>query len=217
MASARPPTSALADVLTLHGRQGVLSPPLHHAAGRLAAIVGTARTVAFTPTPDGDGGSFEELYALLDEDLTGHVLVAAGAQEVVGAIWGEILTRAAERAGLIAVLIAGAIRDVAQLRGSSTSIWALSEHTAGATGQARIAQVDQPVRIGAVEIAVGDTLAIDGGGVVRLPAAQSSDLLAQATLYAAAELRVLDDLATGIALTAAYEHKRAVRRLLEDR
>jgi regulator of RNase E activity RraA len=207
-----PPTSALADVLLILGRKGVLSPPLHHAAGSSVALHGPARTIAFEPTPSGDGGTFDDLYALLDSHLEGQVLVIAGAEAVNGAVWGQILNRAAARAGALAVLVAGAIRDVAELRDSHVSVWALTEHTMGATGNARVAAVDVPVRIGDVLVNVGDPVVVDPGGAVRLPKEQAAALFEHGREYAEAERRLLVDLDAGVSLVDAYEHKRTARR-----
>lgn len=212
-----PPTSALADVLLLRGRDGVLSPPLRHLCGEPVAACGLARTVAFAATPDGGGGTFDELYELLDSDLDGEVLVVAGAETVPGAVWGQILSQAAHRAGAAAVLVAGAVRDVAELRTSRLPVWGLSEHTMGATGLACVVDVDVPVNIGGCPIAVGDTIAVDASGAVRLRQGEAAELLEQGGLYAAAEQRLLDDIAAGVPLARAYQHKRDVRRLLERR
>jgi 4-hydroxy-4-methyl-2-oxoglutarate aldolase len=212
-----PPTSALADVLLLRGRLGVLSPPLHHAAGRSIAARGRARTVAFEMTNEGEGGTFDELYALLDEDLTGSVLVLAGAERVIGAVWGQILSHAARRAGAVAALVAGAVRDVAELRDSPLTIWALSQHTMGATGMARVVGIDVPVTIGVVPVEVGDDIVIDEGGVVRVATDEAIELLERGREYAEAEQHLLRDLAEGVPLAQAYEHKRRMRRRLQQR
>ena len=169
----------------------------------------------FTPTEPGQGGTFDDLYALLDEDLEGHVLVAAGAEAVVGAVWGQILSRAAQRAGAAAVLIAGAIRDVAEQRDAPLPVWALSEHTMGATGQARVSAVDVAVTIGGTTIQVGDTIVVDAGGAVRLASDEADVLLEQGRVYADAEGRLLDELTAGTPLVQAYEHKRAARKRIE--
>jgi 4-hydroxy-4-methyl-2-oxoglutarate aldolase len=171
--------------------------------------------VRFAPSAPGQGGTFDELYALLDEDLRGTVLVLAGAESVVGAVWGQILSCAALRAGALAVVVAGSVRDIAEQRDSAVQVWACSEHTMGATGQARIAGIDETVRIADVTIAVGDQMVIDEGGVVCLHSDQAEDLLAQAQTYADAEARLLADLSAGVPLAQAYDHKRAARRQLD--
>lgn len=210
-----PPTSALADVLSLRGVSATLSPPLTQIAGRVLATRGVARTVRFDATEVGEGGTFDELYALLDDDLSGQTVVVAGAEGVDGAIWGQILSVAARRSGAVAVLVAGNVRDVRDLASSDLPVWALGVHTMGATGLARVTGVDVQVSVGAVVIGPGDVIVTDAGGAVAVPAAMIPELLDDASVYAAAEQRLLADLGRGIPLADAYEHKRAVRQELE--
>jgi regulator of RNase E activity RraA len=209
-----PPASALADVLAIKGLDGVLSPPLEHAAGTVRTICGPARTVQFAATDEGAGSTFDALYSLLDADLTGQVVVVAGAEAVRGAVWGQILSQAASRGGAIGVLVAGAVRDVEELRDSELPLWASSRHAMGATGNAAVVGVDVPVQINDVEIAVGDVIVADSGGVVRLARDAADDLLHQGEQYAAAEREILQAIDAGVSLASAYERKRAVRRVI---
>ena len=211
-----PGSSAIADVLLLRNRPGVLTPPLRHECGQLRPVAGPVRTVLFEATSSGSGSTFDELYQLLDQDLSGAVVVAAGAEQVVGAVWGQILNQAAERSGAVAVVVAGAVRDHAELAESRLPVWGLSRHTAGATGQARVLGIDVNVRVADAAIGVGDIVVADHGGVVCLPQNDAALILEQARTYADAERQVLEDITAGAPLDRAYDHKRAARKLLAD-
>jgi 4-hydroxy-4-methyl-2-oxoglutarate aldolase len=204
-----PPTTTLADVLLMHGTAGALTPPLRSMCPPQRALCGRAVTVQMAPGAV-DGG-FDPLYALLSEDLDDCVLVVAGMGGVAGAVWGQILSRAARRRGALAALVDGAVRDVSVLDAERLAVWAASEHTAGAPGQAHVVATRATVRVGDVSIDDQDLVVADTAGAVRLPAAQAEMLLGCARELAAAEERVLEDLASGLRLNDAYHHKKTAQ------
>jgi regulator of RNase E activity RraA len=174
-------------------------------------IAGRARTVRLEP---GAGG-FGPLYSLLSTTLRGEVVVidAAG---VEGAVWGEILTAAARQAGAAAVVVDGRVRDHAAMAASGLPVWGGSPWPTGPAGTARVAAIDQPVRVAGVDVGAGDLVVLDADGVVALRDPSLMDgaqaILAKAARYAQAEQQVLDAMAGGDPLTVAYQHKAAVVR-----
>lgn len=210
-----PPTTALADVLLIRESSGVLSPPLTPFTTLEERVGGPARTVQLART-EAPAGSLERLYTLLDEDLDGAVIVVAGAEDIGAAVWGQILSRAARRAGAAAALVGGDVRDRPELTRERLPVWGRSERTVGAVGVARVAAVDEPVTIGDTAIAPGDTIVVDASGVVALPAGDAAALLAAAQDLTAGEEALLAELEGSTALTRAYAHKQsAVSRLRE--
>jgi regulator of RNase E activity RraA len=208
-----PPTTALADVLLIREVPGVLSPPLTPFTTLEERVGGQARTVQLAPA-EAPGGSLERLYALLDENLDGAVIVVAGAEEIGAAVWGQILSRAARRAGAAAAVVGGDVRDRLELTREGLPVWARSERTVGAVGVARVAAVDEPVTIGDTAVEPGDTIVVDACGVVALPAGDAAALLAAARELIAGEEALLAALEGSTALTRAYAHKQsAVSRL----
>ncbi|WP_051866023.1 RraA family protein [Streptosporangium roseum] len=194
-----PPTSAIADVLQLRGREGWLSPPLLP-VHRAPAVLGTARTVRLAAGP----GGLTPLHRLLDEDLGGRVIVIAGAEAAAGAVWGEILTVSALRAGAVGAVVEGGVRDVGAVRELGLPLWALHEATAGPGPLVHVAAVGERVSVAGVPVADGDMIVMDGGGVVAVP---DRRVLADAGAYAAAEADVVNALREGASLAEAYRHK----------
>ena len=206
-----PPTTVLADVLAIAGRDGWLSPPLRPfavPAEAAAPASGRAVTVLMAPGPTPGGGALEPLYDLLSGDLTGAVVVVGGVEDVTAAPWGQILSRAAAGAGAVAVVVGGAVRDKAELQGEGIPVWGVADATVGAVGAAHVVAVGVPVTIGGVTVEPDDVVVVDAGGVVRLPAAVADEVLADGRRYHDAERRVLDDLGAGIPLKESYRHKR---------
>jgi 4-hydroxy-4-methyl-2-oxoglutarate aldolase len=203
-----PPTTTLADVLLMRGHAGSLTPPLSRFAGG-GAVSGRAVTVQMAPGPGG-GNGFDPLYELLSGDLSGAVVIVAGAEAASGAPWGQILARAASGVGAVAAVVAGGVRDVSLLADEGLAVWAIGEITAGAVGELHVASTGQPVNVAATTVHPGDLVIGDDGGLVVVPTADEAAVLDAAARLAAAEEVVLAQLRDGRKLTDAYAAKRAV-------
>jgi 4-hydroxy-4-methyl-2-oxoglutarate aldolase len=209
MPATLPPTTALADVLQLHGLDGWLSPPLRPVAVTPIPVVGPALTVALGPGPGPQGVGLTPIHELLSDELAGAVLVVAGATVVPGAVWGEILSIAAHQVGAVAVLVDGQVRDAGATADVGIPVWALGLATAGPGGQAHVTAVREPVVVGSTSVTPGERVVVDADGVVRLPTDREGALLRDALEYAEAETAVVAALRAGEPLRHAYRHKKA--------
>lgn len=196
-----PPTTAIADVLQLRGLTGWLTPPLRP-IHRSLGLLGRARTVRLAPGPGNAG--LDPLHWAMDEDLDGRVIVVAGAQAAAGAVWDEILTRAALARGASGLLVEGGVRDINAFRDLGLPVWALYEATAGPGPEVHVASVGGPVDIGGVIVDESMSIVMDGAGVVALP---STDVFADSYMYADAEEDVVMALRDGATLAEANRYK----------
>lgn len=201
------PVSAIADVLALWNEDGWLTPPLSPVVPAATPTVGTALTITVTSGATGPG--FSQIYDVLSADLTGRVLVLAGADALPGAVWGEILTRAALQQGATAVLIEGWVRDRPDIATLGLPIYASGERVAGPSALAHITAVETAVTVNAVDIEPDDLIVVDATGCVRVRAATADVVLQAAQRYAAAEDLVVKALTEGEPLARAYRHKKA--------
>ena len=163
----------------------VLAPGLVHLGGppRMAGAAWTART--------GRGG-YDAVREAIATAPPASVLVLAGEGDLGHAIWGEVSTARARTRGVVGVLVDGAVRDLAAIRGGELAIFARGGTPTGpAAGVA--GQVGAVVECAGARVAPGDVVLADADGVVIVPAE-----LAQAGLQLA---------------LAAAEHERV--RLLE--
>lgn len=202
------PASAIADVLALRGSDGWLTPPLRPVIPAATPTVGRVRLLTIDYGPLGPG--FGRLYDLLSSPLDSHFLVLAGAHAVPGAVWGELLTFAAQQHGALGVLVEGSARDRGALVDIGLPVYALDEQVVGPAGRAHVRAVDEAVVIAGTVIEPGDTIVADDSGCVRLRAAETDDVLGAAARYAAAELEVFAAMRAGEALSQAYRHKKAI-------
>jgi 4-hydroxy-4-methyl-2-oxoglutarate aldolase len=207
-ATTPPPVSAIADVLALWGLDGWLTPPLVPIVAPTSAVSGRALTIQLRHAPTGPG--LGAIYDVLSGDLTGRVVVLAGARPVPGAVFGEILAFAAHGRGAAGALVDGAVRDQPEMAAIGLPVCAASTCVVGPNGTAHLDSVDETVTVGAAVLDPNDLVVIDPSGAVRIPADRAHDVCDAAIRYAAAETLVVDALAAGETLAEAYRYKRAV-------
>lgn len=207
-AASLPSVSAIADVLALWGHDGWLTPPLLPVVG--AQVPAAGRALTLTLAADTDGPGLTGIYDVLSADLTGRVLVLAGATAVPGAVWGGILAQAAVQQGATAVLVDGFVRDRPEMAALGLPVYAVGESVAGPNGKAHLANVGAAVSVHGVEVAANDMIVIDVTGCVRVPAALIDAVLQAAVRYEAAEDLVARALSEGESIAHAYRHKKSI-------
>ena len=203
-----PPVSAIADVLALGGFDGWLTPPLLPIVAPVEPRMGTALTIELRAESPGSGLS--PLHQLVSHDLRDHVVVIAGARAIGGAVWGEIMSRAANQQGATAVLLDGIARDASAMAEEGLPVYAAELAVVGPAGRASIVRMGEAVDIGGVSVAPGDAVIVDASGAVRLATSQRDGVLDAARAYAAAEEKVMAALAAGEPLVEAYRFKKHV-------
>jgi 4-hydroxy-4-methyl-2-oxoglutarate aldolase len=107
----------------------------------------------------------------------GSVLVVDVGRVIDRGYWGEVLTTAAEAAGLAGLVIDGGVRDVAALQQHGFAVFSSTIALTGATKD-QPGTVGQPVKIGGVSVAAGDWVVGDTDGVTVVPAGQVDDIMA---------------------------------------
>jgi 4-hydroxy-4-methyl-2-oxoglutarate aldolase len=98
----------------------------------------------------------------------GSVLVVDVGRVPDRGYWGEVLTTAAEAAGLSGLIIDGGVRDVAALHAHGFPVFSSTIALTGATKNQR-GTVGSPVRVGGVTVALGDWVVGDIDGVTVIP------------------------------------------------
>ena len=198
-------SSAIADVLALRGQSGWLTPPLAPIVAARCPVVGEVVTVQIERRDSG--ADFKSMYEVLSALQAGKILVIAGAVEVGGAIWGEILTASAQQAGFVGVAIDGFVRDIAAMQNLDLPIYASGTAVVGPLGRAHVVSVGETVNIFGQEVSSGDQIVLDDSGCVRLGSSDAQEILEAAALYEKGEEQVLQALAAGERLNSAYRYK----------
>lgn len=107
----------------------------------------------------------------------GSVLVVDVGDVMDRGYWGEVLTTAAETAGVVGLVLDGGVRDVAALEAHRFPVFSATVALTGATKN-QPGSVGSPVKVGGVTVAAGDWIVADVDGVAIVPADQLDNVIA---------------------------------------
>ena len=180
-------TQALAELArlgtaTVHeaaGRAQVVDAPLHQVVpGSRAA--GPARTVRC--------GQDDNLmvHAAVAEAQPGEVLVLTMPEPRPVALVGDLLATQAKVAGVAALLVDAAVRDLEDLRELALPIWARHVRVRGAEKRAP-GVIGEPVDVAGARIRQGDVVVLDADGAVVVERERVDEVLAAALARAERE------------------------------
>jgi 4-hydroxy-4-methyl-2-oxoglutarate aldolase len=136
-----------------------------------AAVAAPAYPVGCTP------GDNLAVHVAVTTAPRGSVLVVDVGQVADRGYWGEVLTTAAEAAGLAGLVLDGGVRDVAALEAHGFPVFSATIALTGATKD-KPGTVGAPVRVGGVEVAAGDWVVADVDGVAFVTESALDDVLA---------------------------------------
>jgi 4-hydroxy-4-methyl-2-oxoglutarate aldolase len=127
-----------------------------------AAVAAPAYPVGCTP------GDNLAVHVAVTTAPRGSVLVVDVGQVADRGYWGEVLTTAAEAAGLAGLVLDGGVRDVAALEAHGFPVFSAAIALTGATKD-KPGTVGSPVRVGGVRVTLGDWVVADVDGVAFVP------------------------------------------------
>lgn len=164
----------LSSTLASDGAGGVGAlPPWIHALSPEATVAGPALVVT---VGRDDNTPMRDVPA---QAQRGTVLVVAGATESRTAVLGDLVAAELLRAGIVAVVTDGLIRDSRAVAELGLPVWARGT-TPVASRKDGVGSVGGSVVIGGVPVSDGDLVVADADGVVVWPAALVEDHLAKA-------------------------------------
>ena len=155
-----------------------------------AAFAGPALTVACA------AGDNLAVHAAVAAARPGDVLAVSLAGDPARGYWGEVLTTAAQAAGVAALVIDGAVRDVAAIEQLGFPVFATGIALRGAA-KAGPGRLRVPVALGDAIVRPGDWLAGDADGVVVIAAGDLAACRAAGAARRAKEAGFLDRLRSG--------------------
>jgi len=127
-----------------------------------AALSAPAYPVGCTP------GDNLAVHVAVTKAPRGSVLVVDVGSVADRGYWGEVLTTAAEAAGLAGLVLDGGVRDVAALEAHRFPVFSAAVALTGATKD-KSGTVGLPVRVGGVLVASADWVVADVDGVTFVP------------------------------------------------
>jgi 4-hydroxy-4-methyl-2-oxoglutarate aldolase len=188
---------------------------LHEAAGRIGALPATLRPVAptmrlagpaftVTSSPGDNLWIHRAIYAANPGDI---LVVATGDTTAEWGYWGEIMTVAAETAGLGGVVLQGGSRDHDALTDIGFPVYSLGPCIRGTVKDKTLdhGRLSTGVRIGDITIEPGDLVVGDSDGLVAIPADRIDDIIDLGHQRAANERDTLDALRAGATTVDLYD------------
>ena len=157
-------------------------------------LFGQARTVSVV---QGDNSAIHAALTLIKKN---EILVVDGGAHLDRAVWGGIMNFSAEMQKIGGVVIDGSIRDIAEIKNMSLSIYAIGCTPAGPT-KGGGGKIDYPISCGNVNVNAGDIIIGDDDGIAVIPLEQSEELLKLSINRISMEEKIINKLKNGI------EHK----------
>lgn len=163
------------DSQTVAARAKVLgSSTLYEACGLPTAVDPAIRPIwrgAFIAAPanplECSPGDNLALHLALERAPKGSVLVVSTGNFIAG-YWGEVLTVAAQAAGLVGLVIDGGVRDIQAIETLGFPVFARGVSVKG-TIKATAPSVGQPMAFNGAHVAEGDWVVADDDGIVIIP------------------------------------------------
>lgn len=169
--------------------------------GVLAGYARPVRSGAVARVPERPYGREIDF---VDSLRPGDVVMGACAPAV--GFWGELFSAAAHGRGARGAVVDGLIRDCARVeRVPGFKLHARGTRPADSLGRISICEVDVPVAVGGVTVAVGDLVVADRDGVVCVPADAAEEVVARSFEKAGAERSSFSMLLDGAYLREAWE------------
>lgn len=155
-----------------------------------ARVAGPAYTVACAPADN------LAIHVAVPRAGGGSVLVVDAAAVPERGYWGEVLTTAAEAAGVTGLVIDGGVRDVAALEAHGFPVFSSLVALPGASKDGPGA-VGGRVEVGGVALDAGDWVVADADGVTVVPAPRLGEVLEAGRARAAKEQGMFKELRAG--------------------
>ena len=154
-----------------------------------ASIAGPAYPLECSP---GDNLS---IHIAMERVPRGSVLVVSTGGLILG-YWGEVLTVAAEAAGVVGLIIDGGVRDIAALVARRFPVFARGVSMRGTT-KASSQSVGRWISFAGTPVDVGDLVVADDDGVLILPAEHALRTIDDGQARADKEVRMMNELREG--------------------
>ncbi len=168
-------------------------------AARIKPVVPGTRLTGQARTVSCMVGDNSAIHAAIRLAAPGDVLVIDGGGHTDTALWGGLLTQAALSRGAAGVVVDGAVRDLAELRGNRFPCFAAAIVPAG-PHKGFGGTIDGVISCGGCTVAPGDIVLGDDDGIAVVPLARAGALLADCRAKLAQEAGALERLRQGTTL-----------------
>jgi 4-hydroxy-4-methyl-2-oxoglutarate aldolase len=169
-------------------------------------LVGRSKTTLWIDLTGPDPAPYEKELLAVDDCRPDDVLIAATGGSTRSAIWGELLSTAAQNRGCCGAIVDGAARDIVKMREMQFPVFALATSPYDSKDRQCVTEIDIPVEIAGVTFHPGDLVIADIDGIVVVPQSVERDAIRLAWKKVYAEDQVRKAIQGGMKATDAYRH-----------
>jgi 4-hydroxy-4-methyl-2-oxoglutarate aldolase len=171
------------------GHRGMVDPAIRPAwaGARLCGVVATVEC------PPGDNLMLHHAVAAAKP---GMVIVASLGNYLQTGAWGEILTVAAQAAGVTGLAVDGAVRDIDAIAEHEFPVFSRGLAIGSCTKE-RIGKLDEPIQFGGVLVRSGDIIAGNSDGIVILDQDRVDEIFEAAVARRQKEADIMAELRRG--------------------
>ncbi len=189
-------SGAVNDVMRFNYKVNAALPSSYLPLREKMKLCGQAFTIKGAPdiTTDGEFEMRAQMLEALHED---SVVIFDCTGDTVTAQWGEVMTKAAMRAGCRGAFING-IRDTEAILELGFPVFHLYRTNVGMLGRFRMYYYQKPVRIGEVTVNPGDWIFGDIDGVICIPASEAYEVLLKAEAILKKEVTIREMVDSGM-------------------
>jgi regulator of RNase E activity RraA len=131
-------------------------------------VVGRALTLHYLPMRVAGPSRLAHLTAFVDA-RPGDVLVVSAPPASRVSVLGGLAAAAAVAAGVAAVVVQGAVRDVDEIDATGLAVWSTAVTPITGRGRLDALEINGPVEICGVQVVPGDVVVADRSGVAFVP------------------------------------------------
>ena len=170
-----------------------------------AIVVGRAMPVLCVEVYEIPDAPYQQEIAAVDSLKQNDVLVCSTNQSTRICFWGELLSTAARVRGARGAVIEGFIRDARQIMAMQFPVFMTGLSPVDANGRGDVLAYNVPIECGGVTVNPGDIVFGDIDGIVVIPQAVETEVIAAALEKVSGENRTRDALRDGATLREVYD------------
>jgi regulator of RNase E activity RraA len=168
-------------------------------------LVGRAKTTLWADIAHEDPRPYELELKAVDGCGADEVVVCAVGGSMRSAVWGELLSTAAQNRGCVGAIVDGAVRDVAKMTEMKFPCFARGTSPYDSLNRQRVVDVDVAVEIGGVRIEPGDLIIADLDGLVVVPSRAEEETIRKAWDKVHTENTIRDEIRAGMKAIDVYK------------
>ena len=196
-------TAVIGDILDMHGYRRQFLPPEIQSLHPDMFLVGRAMPVLEADIFD-EKDPYGLMFEALDDLKPREIYVATGGAAPY-AMWGELMSTAAQARGATGAVLNGLVRDTKGILEMNYPVFCSGRYAQDQKGRGRIIDYRVEVEVGNVRIEPGDMMIGDIDGVVAVPRRVEAEIFAEALEKARTEKTIKTELEQGMLASEAFK------------